>query len=147
MRTNYNMSFLKETLLDKGEKRYKGNDRRYKYTFVCETDKLKIKGNYEVKMYFEEGYVDGCIVYEYMGVEIQRYEIKEEYGKGRYVKNCGDYYKLKIRLKDYETYGDVNLQSIGYSYKGRINNNELNEFAKVVRWMIENGKLGGLRAL
>ena len=52
-------------------------------------------------------------------------------------KQFEEFYVLKIRLKDYKTYGIINLESQGYKYEGEIDNKILNKFVKSVKEMYD----------
>lgn len=134
--TNYNMSFLKEILLEKGKNCWDAGVDRWGYQIEGEYgygfyaggggDKIRIEGSCSINLTLEATYDDGKIIWQNMNIEIA--------GVG---KQFEEFYVLKIRLKDYKTYGIINLESQGYKYEGEIDNKILNKFVKSVKEMYD----------
>lgn len=137
LRTNYNMSFLKELLLEKGKKCWEAEvdswgyhlEDSYGYGFYTRSygNKIKIKGNCSVNLTLEAGCENDKLVWKYMNIEI-----------AAVARHLNEFYILNIRLKDYKTYATIKLISQGYDYEGEIDNNTLNEFVKIVKEMYDN---------
>lgn len=130
------MSFLKEILLEKGKKCWEANvdswgyqiDGDFGYGFYSRSNKLKIKGPCCVNLTLKSGFdfSHEKIIWESMNIEIASLE-----------RPFDEFYKFNVRLKNYKTYGEVKLKSEQYIYEGEIDNNTLNEFAKIVKEMYE----------
>lgn len=132
--SNYNMSFIKDILADKGKEKWEAGidnwgyhlEESYGYGFYGKTEKLKGKGEYSVNLTLGYGYYNDKIEWDCINVEI-----------ACIWNPLKDYYLLHIRRDDYKTYGVVNLRSMKYNYEGEIDNKMLNKFAKIIREMYE----------
>ncbi len=137
LRTNYNTSFIKEILLDKGRTIHDADipnwgfhsKESYGYGFFSDGEGLILKGEYIVTLqlrygydYFRERIVPSNIIIE---IAYSQSPLK-------------DYYLLDIELGNYKTYAIINFDTIDYIYEGEIDNNTLNDFAKKIRKMYEN---------